>query len=484
MRLSELAANSPDAIAVTAERGHLSRGDLESGSNGWAGEFIRRGVTVGDVIAFALPNDLEFFSVLVGAWKVGAVPLPVSDKLSDAELTLMLEAAAPVVVIGRELEAVEGRTYLPADLDISDAEDVDLAPSVVSPSWKAIGSGGSTGRPKVIVTPTPALLSSQNFKNGPMGIGESETTVVTAPLSHNGPFIAAVQTILQGGRVVLTGRFDPKNVLAAVEQEKGTWLYMVPTMMSRISKLPTETRERYDLSSLRRVVHMGAPCPEWVKRAWIDWLGPETIAEIYTSTEAVAMFSVSGSEWLDHPGTVGRLSRGELQIRSREGKPLPVGETGLIWVNNGSPGGSASFQYLGAQDEPGEGGWRTLGDIGRVDEDAYLYIADRETDMILVGGSNVYPAELESALSDHPAVVDVAVIGLPHDDLGQAPHVIVHVAQPVTEEELLEHFLRKVSAYKRPRSWEFADEPIRDAAGKINRRRLREARLAAPSTVS
>lgn len=475
-RLSELAAASPETVAVTNERGRLTRGELETDSNNWAHEFIRSGIKKGEFVAFSLSDDCVFFSVLVAVWKVGGVPLPLSDKLSDTELTGMLDAVAPRIVIGRELKAVEGRTYVPADFQPVSAEVLELDPTVVSPSWKAIGSGGSTGRPKVIVTPTAGLLKNQKFKDGPMGIRKNETTVVTAPLTHNGPFIAAVHTLLQGGRVVLTGRFNPERVLAAVERESATWLYMVPTMMSRIWKLPAETRECYDLSSLNRVVHMGAPCPEWLKRAWIDWLGPEKIIEMYTSTEALAMFSVSGTEWLDHPGTVGRLVRGQLEIRSGEGEPLPLGETGLVWVKDESSGG-ASYRYLGAQEKADAEGWQTLGDIGRVDKDGYLYIADRETDMILVGGSNVYPAELEGALSDHPAVVDVAVIGLPHEDLGQAPHVIVHVAKPVTEEELQHHLLQKISAYKRPRSWEFAEEPIRDAAGKTNRRRLREARL-------
>ena len=267
-----------------------------------------------------------------------------------------------------------------------------------------------------------------------------------------------------------------------MDREGATWLYLVPTMMSRIWKLPDEIRGRYNLDTLRTAVHMGAPCPAWLKQAWVDWLGPARLRELYTSTEALVVFAADGREWVEHPGTVGLPLGGEVQIRSAAGEVLLPGETGLIWLRR-PPELGPSYVYLGATATSDRQGWQTLGDIGRLDVDGYLYVEDRESDMILVGGSNVYPAEIEAALLDHPAVADACVIGLPNDDLGQAPHALVYATADVDEAELSAHVLQHVAPYKRPRSYEFVDAPLRDAAGKVRRQQLRSDRLSAsPST--
>lgn len=476
-RLRELSAEDPDRIVVTAEDGDISRGDLESDSDARARELIQLGVRPGDYVCIVLPNGVEFVSVLVAVWKAGAVPTPLSARLAEAELAGVLDLLDPHVVVGAEPELVGDRTHLPAGHRPAPLPEIGLDRTVISPSWKAIGSGGSTGRPKVIVAAEPASLAALNLGSSLLGIGEDEVSVITAPLSHNGPFLSLVHTLLRGGRAVLTGRFDPEKTLATVEREGATWLYLVPTMMGRIWKLPEEVRGRYDLGSLHTIIHMGAPCPGWLKRAWVNWLGPDRLLEMYTSTEAMVVFVASGREWLERPGTVGLPRGGEVQVRSPEGKVVPAGEPGLIWVRRHTELGP-SYHYLGATAQADPEGWQTLGDIGRLDADGYLYIEDRESDMILVGGTNVYPAEVEAALLEHPAVTDCCVIGLPSDDLGQVPHALVYATSGVDEAELADHAVRRLAPYKRPRSYEFVGAALRDAAGKVRRRQLRAERIS------
>jgi DNA-binding IclR family transcriptional regulator len=262
-------------------------------------------------------------SVLFGIWKVGAVPVPPAARLADHELRATIELVDPRIVIGADPALTGARPQLPRGHRPVPHPEVELDRSVISPAWKAIGSGGSTERPKVIVATGPATVAEQRLGNSAVGIVEGDISVITAPLSHNAPFVSLVQTLMLGGRVVLTGRFDPEKVLATIEREGATWLYLVPTMMSRIWKLPEQMRNGYDLSSLRTAIHMAAPCPMWLKRAWVDWLGPDRLRAMYTSAESVVVFVTTGREWLERQGTVGLPRRGEVQIRYLSSMTLP-----------------------------------------------------------------------------------------------------------------------------------------------------------------
>jgi len=246
-------------------------------------------------------------------------------------------------------------------------------------------------------------------------------------------------------------------------------------MMQRIWKLPDEERESYDLSSLEVVWHLAAPCPAWLKEAWINWLGPEKILELYAGTEAQAVTIITGTDWLEHRGSVGQPFSGEMKIVGESGDTLPPGEVGEVFMR--SADGVATYEYVGAQARTMDDGWESLGDMGSLDEEGYLYLADRQTDMILVGGANIYPAEVEAAIDEHHAVRSSAVIGLPDDDLGAAPHAIVDAVEKVTDDDLRTHLAERLVRYKIPRTFEFVDEPVRDDAGKVRRKALREARL-------
>lgn len=294
---------------------------------------------------------------------------------------------------------------------------------------------------------------------------------VPGPLYHNGPFTIAAYALFAGNHLVISPRFSPEETLATIERLAVTNVVLVPTMMHRIVRLPDEVKARYDLSSLEAVLHMAAPCPAWLKDAWIDWIGAERIVEIYAATEGHASTMIRGDEWLSHRGSVGRCNLGEIQIvDSDSGAPLPAGRTGEVAYRSSRP----TYRYVGADARHFPDGWEGLGDIGWMDADGYLYLRDRQSDMILSGGANIYPAEIESALLEHPTVQTCAVIGLPHDDLGSAVHAVV---QGGDADELRAHLAERLAPYKVPRTFEFVAHSVRDDAGKVRRRQLREQRI-------
>jgi bile acid-coenzyme A ligase len=479
-RLTDLAEREPDRPALTCGGRQLTRGELESQSNRFARDLASRGVTTGDFVTVALPNSVDWFVPYVACWKLGAVPQPVSARLPGRELVEIVALAQSKVVVGAEPEVIAGDDRLTGTVclpigyqpppDLTD----DPLPDAVSPAWKAPTSGGSTGRPKLIVSGDPSLIDPDAAPTHLLGA--DGCLVVPGPLYHNGPALMSCQALLVGCHVVLLERFDAEATLAAIAENRADTVYLVPTMMKRIWRLPEETRLAYDLSSLKTVWHLAEPCPIWLKEAWIDWLGAERIWELYAGTEGQAVTVITGPEWLEHKGSVGRVVIGEMMVADLDGNPLPPGEKGEIWLRNTAD--KATYHYVGAKPRTLEGGWESLGDMGWFDEDGYLYLADRMQDMILSGGANIYPAEVEAALLEHPAVRTVAVIGLPDEDRGNRVHAIVE-ADPATVDaaELLAFAGERLVHYKLPRSIEFVDTPLRDDSGKVRRAALRAARL-------
>jgi len=248
--------------------------------------------------------------------------------------------------------------------------------------------------------------------------------------------------------------------------------------MQRIWRLPTAVRESFDVSSLEFVMTGSAPCPAWLMRAWIDWLGPEVMHEAFGPSERIGGTFISGTEWLAHPGSVGRPSAGaRMKILDDDGNELPPGEMGEIYIMPAGGTGS-TFHYVGAEAKLSRDGWQSVGDMGYFDEEGYLYLGDRRTDMVLVGGRNIYPAEVEAAIDAFPGVRSSAVIGLPDDDLGQYLHAIVDIGDGTLDEAALrDHLQERLVGYKLPRSIETVAEPLRDDAGKMRRSALRDERL-------
>lgn len=469
--LDALAEAEPSKPAVTCGDVTLTRDELRRRGNRLARELAARGVGRGDLVTIGLPNGVEFYVAVVAAWKLGAIPQPVSARLPMAELQELIKLADSPVVVG--LDAGPGREWLPPGFE-PPPDDRPLPPAT-PPSWKAPTSGGSTGRPKIIVAGGAGTVEVITARAGALRIAPDEVFLVTAPLYHNAPFLFSLVALVQGGHVVVMPRFDPADVLAHVARHRVTWLYAVPTLMGRMLRLPAPVRTEADLSSVRTLLHVGAPCPEHVKRGWLDWLGPARVVELYGGTESIAVCMIDGVEWLRRPGSVGRPSHGEVLITDEEGRPLPPDEVGEVWQR--PPPGVTTYRYIGATARRRDG-WESLGDMGRLDADGYLYLADRREDMILVGGANVYPAEVEAALEAHPAVGSAAVIGLPDEDLGNTVHAIVQVTAEVTDDELREHLRARLAPYKLPRGFERSGTPLRDDAGKIRRSALRAARLS------
>jgi bile acid-coenzyme A ligase len=354
------------------------------------------------------------------------------------------------------------------------APDVKPLPDAISLAWTAPTSGGSTGRPKLIVSGQPSSMDDEAPPD--LLIQLDGCLMMPGPLYHNGPIVWSCGALLAGNHVVVLPRFDAESTLAGIEQHRADIAYLVPTMMKRIWRLPLDVRESYDLSSLRLIWHLAEPCPPWLKEAWIEWLGAERIFELYAGTEAQAATVITGTQWLEHRGSVGRPLTGSVSITDVEGNEVPPGVEGEVWLKSGID--SPTYRYVGAEARTRDGGWESLGDNGWLDADGYLYLGDRTTDMILTGGSNVYPAEVEAAIAEHPAVQSCAVIGLPDDDLGNVVHAIIEADPSELQlDELLTFLGERLVRYKVPRSIEIVNEPLRDDAGKLRRSALRSERL-------
>jgi len=473
-RVSQIAAEKPDAPAITDHTHTVTWRQFDRRTNQIARGLAKAGVKFGDVVSIALPNGAGFLEAAFGLWKAGATPQMLSWRLPQAEADAVMELAeTPILISNGSVTGARPR-YDVEDLIALGGDDGPL-PDVTAPVYKAATSGGSTGRPKLILSGAPGVVMAAG--GGAYRIGWDDVCIMPGPLYHNAPFTISANALGNGAHVVLLPKFDPEETLKAVDRYRATWLYLVPTMMSRIWKLPDEVKAKYDVSGLHTVWHMAAPCPPWLKEAWIHWIGPEAIMELYAGTEAQAVTILSGTEWLAHRGSVGKVTMGEMAAFNEAGKRLPPGEIGEVYMRR-PEGMPASYQYRGASARTLPGGWESLGDIGSFDADGYLYLADRRTDMILVGGSNVYPAEIEAALDEHPSVHSSAVIGLPDDEMGAVIHAIVHPKGDVTEADLRDHLRSRLVSYKQPRSYEFVSDHVRDDAGKVRRTQLRDERVA------
>ncbi len=474
--MSRLAALGPDRPAITFGGRTVTRAQLDRRTNRTARAYAARARrpgpdaarpdAAGRFVTIALPNGIEFFEAVVAVWKLGGTPHLVSSRMPPAEQTALVELADPALVVGEAPAA--GRPHIGAGFEpepaLSDAE----LPDRVSPSWKAMCSGGSTGAPKLIVDARPGTVDPDG--PGVAGLLPELTQLVCGPLYHNSAFFWGSQGLHIGHHLVVLPRFDAEQVLAAIDRHRIELAVFAPTMMRRIYLLPEDVKSRYDVSSLRFVVHTAARCPDWLKQAWIDWLGPKKIWETYSGTENIAGTAIRGDEWLAHRGSVGRLKHGRIRILDAAGNDVPAGDTGEIFMQSDRP----TYRYIGAS-PAGRDGWHSLGDLGRLDADGYLYIADRRTDLILRGGANVFPAEVEAALDRHPQVAESVVVGVPDDDLGERVHAIVRPGGALSEAELRAFMSTQLASYKCPSTYEFVDAPLRDEVGKARRARYRRS---------
>ncbi len=469
------AQQQPDRIAIYHEGESITWREFELKTNALARAYESLGVGLDDFVTIALPNSIEFFAATFACWKVGATPQPVSARLPQFERDQIVEVGKPKLVVGVADGAHPGVVTLPIGYEPDPSISTEPLDERIASSFKAMTSGGSTGRPKLIVAAAPAIWDIEVDR---LQIKVKGSMLIPGPLYHNGPFLWGMNAMFRGNQVTITTRFDAEETLRLIQEQRVDIVYMVPTMMQRIWNLPAETRGAYDLSSLKVLWHLAAPCPAWLKEAFIDWLGPEVIWELYGGTEGQGGTVITGTEWLMHRGSVGKPNATcEMIIVDEQGVRLPANEIGEVYMRPLTGQGS-TYRYIGAEAKAIDGGFESIGDMGYLDEDGYLYLADRQTDMILSGGANIYPAEVEAAIDAYPGVRSSAVIGLPHEDLGNYVYAIVDAPEGnVTEEGLLSHLGSRLVRYKIPRTIEFSNEPLRDDAGKVRRKSLRQDRI-------
>ena len=467
-----------DAIAVRHGADTLTWTELERNANRRARAFAARGVKAGDFVAIGLPNSNAFYETSFAVWKLGATPTSLSWRLPRGEAAAVLAVLQPSLVVGGEPDW-NAPVSVPRDFVPEGFGDEPLD-RPVSRYWKAMTSGGSTGRPKIILDHQPAVIETSTPQ--PLLMHDGAALLNPGPLYHNAPFTVSHLALFAGGSVTGMVKFDAEETLRLIARDKIEWVNFVPTMMHRIWSLPDELRKSYDVSSLRVVFHMAAPMPVWLKEKWIEWLGPEKIFELYGGTERQGRTVITGQEWLKHKGSVGKADAScGIRVIGADGEDVAPGESGEIYFLPAEGVGS-SYHYLGAEPKRRPDGWESLGDIGRLDEDGYLYLGDRLTDMILRGGANVYPAEIEAALMAHPQVRSCIAVGLPDPELGQRVHAIIELDDTSAARAVIDgmnDFLAdRISKHKHPESYELSATQLRDDSGKVRRTALRDERLA------
>jgi long-chain acyl-CoA synthetase len=461
------------------------------------------GIGAGDRVALLLRNSIEFLEASIATVPLGASAVPINWHWRGEEIAHVLtDSAAKVLILHADLwPAIAGAAPDGVTLVLVDAEDGSPAPPGIPPGalqwsrWMAelapsqeppeaapvsiIYTSGTTGKPKGVVREQATeeqREATQALLGEIFGLGEGERTVIPAPMYHTAPNVHALASAIRGMDMTIMRSFDAEEFLRIVERHRATVVQMVPTMFVRMLALPPEVRERYDLSSLRWIVHAAAPCPPDVKRAMIEWLGP-IIAEYYGSTETGPIVACTSEEWLSHPGTVGKpIGPARVRIFDPEGKELPTGESGEVymWLDVWP-----DFTYAG-DDEKRRSiereGLVTCGDIGYLDEDGFLYLNDRRSDMVISGGVNIYPAEIEACLQGLEGIRDCAVFGIPDPDFGEvlAAHVELDEGASLSPDQIRDHVKTRLAGYKTPRVIEFSDSLPREDSGKIFKRRLRE----------
>ena len=470
--------SSRDTIAIAHGGDTLTWEQLERGANRRARAFAAKGVKPGDFVAIGLPNGNAFFETSFAVWKCGATPTSLSWRLPRGEAAAVLDILRPSLVVGGETDW-NAPVSLPSDFKPDGFSDEPIT-APVARYWKAMTSGGSTGRPKVILDHQPAV--SDTSAEPPLGIPRGASVLNPGPLYHNAPFILSHYALFAGGRLTGMVKFDAEEALRLIEAHCVQWVNFVPTMMHRIWSLPDAVRNSYDLSSLKIVFHMAAPMPPWLKEKWIAWLGPEKIYELYGGTERQGRCVISGIEWLHHKGSVGRIDDTcKLRIIGPDGNDVAPGESGEIFFLP-NEGAGCTYHYLGAEPKRRPDGWESLGDIGKLDAEGYLYLGDRLADMVLRGGANIYPAEVEAAVTAHPDVRSCVVVGLPDPEFGQRVHAILELdaatdAQAVVD-SMAEFLSDRLSRYKHPESYEALSVGLREDSGKVRRTLLRDERAA------
>jgi long-chain acyl-CoA synthetase len=476
---------------IDADERSWSRAEVLRTAMDFARQFGLAGLHSGDTVACIAPNCMEYVAAYLAAVRSGLCFVPINRNLTAGEILYVVEDSGTCLLLVHDSSA-HLEANLPRRIRIARLRSIDLEQAPLAwPSERAAVPGSvtfytsaTTGRPKGVRRPggdtLEALRKVSEFQSS-LGIGDGcdEVYLGAGPLYHSGPFENAWVALNRGHKIVLMGKWEAEDCLRKIEKYRVTTSFMVPTMFSRLLRLPAGTRAKYDTSSLKVVPHGGAPCARHVKQQMLDWWGP-VLFETYGATEAVGTY-VTPADWLARPGTVGKPIPGaDILILNENQKAVASGVPGRVYIKSYAT--AAGFEYL---NDPARtracrhGDYVYVGDIGYLDEDGYLFLCDRQVDMIITGGVNVYSAEVEQILSMHAAVVDCAVIGEPDDDLGERVVAFIQLAPGVDPEEVragIADFIQsRLARYKMPKVLRFMPTLPRDPNGKLLKRNLRQA---------
>lgn len=492
------ASAHPDkaAVVMAGSGRRVTYRQLDEGSRRLARLLRRRGLRTGDDVAVLMENNPTYLEAVWAPQRSGLYYTAVNSRLTAPEVEhIVSDCGARALITSHECREVAGalvgrlpavRTWLMCGGTVDGYEPYEEAvgaeaatelPDAVE-GRDLLYSSGTTGRPKGVKAPLPlAPVGTPDAAFGAAtvlyGFDEDTVYLSPAPLHHAAPLRFTMAVHRAGGTAVVMERFDPVELLRSIERHRVSHTQVVPTMLVRLLKLPEAERRRFDLSSLRCCIHAAAPCPVPVKERMIEWWGP-ILHEYYAGTEGNGFVACNSEEWLAHRGTVGRALLGTLHVLDDDGTELPPGRTGVVWFEGGPP-----FEYHNDPDTTrasrNDRGWSTLGDIGYVDDEGYLYLTDRKAHMIVSGGVNISPQEAEDVLLTHPRVMDAAVVGVPHEELGEEVKAVVQPvdaadAGPELEQELLAWCRDRLSSYKCPRSVDFDAELPRHPTGKLYKR--------------
>ncbi len=481
----------------------ITYSQLDEAANRLSRVFHDMGLRPGDHVAFCLENHPRFLEICWGAHYAGLIYTAISSRLTTDEMEYIIgncEARAFITSPYKADQAAELRDLMPGvelrlmvddPIDGYDSYDDVVASASSDPLPDRVAgtdmlySSGTTGRPKgvntnVALEPLETAGSGVSTLSVLFGFTDKSVYLSPAPLYHAAPLRFCMAAQILGGTVIVMERFDPEEYLRLIEKYQVTQTQVVPTMFVRMLKLPEATREKYDVSSIQAAIHAAAPCPVEVKRQMIEWWGP-VLHEYYAGTEGNGFVYCNSEQWLAHPGTVGQAVLGVVHIVDDDGNELEVGEEGTVYFD-----GAGTFEYHGDPEKTAASrlpnGWSTLGDVGRLDDDGFLYLTDRKAYMIISGGVNIYPQEAENVLTMHPEVIDVAVIGVPNDDFGEEVKAVVQPVTMPTDDEAARRLERELIAYCReqladvkcPRTVDFRAELPRHPTGKLYKRLLKD----------
>ncbi|OWA15019.1 acyl-CoA synthetase [Streptomyces sp. CS057] len=495
------AVADPDRTVLIAPDGReWSAGRLHADVNRMVRGLRAAGLREGDAFAVVLPNGVELLTAYLAASQAGFYLVPVNHHLVGPEIAwIVADSGARVLIAHERFAATATAAADEAELPATHRYGVGTVPGcrpyaelleghpATPPDDRTLGwvmnyTSGTTGRPRGIRRPLPGKRPEESYLGGFLGIFgirpfDDNVHLVCSPLYHTAVLQFAGAALHIGHPLVLMDGWAPEEMLRVIDAHRCTHTHMVPTQFHRLLALPDEVRDRYDVSSMRHAIHGAAPCPDHVKRAMIDWWG-SCVEEYYAASEGGGAFATA-EDWLKKPGTVGKAwPISELAVFDDDGNRLPPGELGTVYMKMSTGG----FSYHKDETKTRTnriGDYFTVGDLGVLDEDGYLFLRDRKIDMIIAGGVNIYPAEIESALLTHPAVADAAAFGIPHADRGEEVKAVVepadgHEPTPALAAAILAHCEERLAGYKRPRSLDFITAMPRDPNGKLYKRRLRE----------